>query len=47
MRPTTIQAIAMLNLMLRRWNEPMLERRLHLSTLVHQIIALIALARQL
>jgi ATP-dependent helicase Lhr and Lhr-like helicase len=42
MRPQTVQAIAMLNLMLRRWNEPHLEGRLHLSTLVHQILALIA-----
>lgn len=42
MRPTTIQAIAMLNLMLWRWNEPPQPGRLHLSTLVHQILALIA-----
>ncbi len=42
MRPTTVQAIAMLNLMLRRWNEPHHPGRLHLSTLVHQILALIA-----
>ena len=42
LRPTTVQAIAMLNLMLRRWNEPRLEGRLHLSTLVHQILALVA-----
>lgn len=42
MRPTTAQAIAMLNLMLRRWNEPPTPGRLHLSTLVHQILALVA-----
>jgi ATP-dependent Lhr-like helicase len=42
MRPSTVQAIAMLNLMLRRWNEPQQLGRLHLSTLVHQILALIA-----
>jgi ATP-dependent Lhr-like helicase len=41
MRPTTVQAIAMLNLMLRRWNEPQHPGRLHLSTIVHQILALI------
>ena len=42
MRPGTVQAIAMLNLMLRRWNEPQLAGRLHLSTLVHQVLALVA-----
>jgi ATP-dependent Lhr-like helicase len=42
MRPSTVQAIAMLNLMLRRWNEPPQVGRLHLSTLVQQILALIA-----
>ena len=42
MRPTTVQAIAMLNLMLRHWNEPPLPGCLDLSTLVHQILALIA-----
>ena len=42
MRPTTVQAIAMLNLMLRKWNEPPLPGRLHLSTLVQQVLALIA-----
>jgi len=42
MRPNTVQAIAMLNLMLRRWNEPPQIGRLHLSTLVQQILALIA-----
>jgi ATP-dependent Lhr-like helicase len=42
MRPSMVQAVAMLNLMLRRWNEPQQLGRLHLSTLVHQILALIA-----
>lgn len=42
MRPSTVQAIAMLNMMLRRWNEPPQVGRLHLSTLVQQILALIA-----
>ncbi len=42
MRPTTVQAIAMLNLMLRRWNEPPTPGRLHLSTLIQQILALVA-----
>lgn len=42
MRPDTVQAIAMLNLMLRRWNEPAQPRPLHLSTLLQQILALIA-----
>jgi ATP-dependent Lhr-like helicase len=42
MRPTTVQVIAMLNLMLRHWNEPSQPGQLHLSTLVQQILALIA-----
>jgi ATP-dependent Lhr-like helicase len=42
LRPETVQAIAMVNLMLRRWNEPPVSGRLHLSTLVHQVLALIA-----
>ena len=41
LRPQTVQAIAMLNLMLRKWNEPPEPSRLHLSTLLHQIMALI------
>lgn len=41
LRVQTVQSIAMLNLMLRRWNEPPEPRRLHLSTLLHQIIALV------
>ncbi len=42
LRPETVQALAMVNLMLRHWNEPPSPGRLHLSTLVHQILALIA-----
>lgn len=42
LRQNTIKAIAMLNLMLRGWNDPPTEGRLHLSTLLHQILALIA-----
>ena len=42
LRVDTVQACAMLNLMLRRWNEPSVPGRLHLSTLVHQVLALIA-----
>jgi len=42
LRPQTIQAIAMINLMLRRWNEPPEASRLHLSTLLHQVMALVA-----
>ncbi|MEJ0094986.1 MAG: DEAD/DEAH box helicase [Methylocella sp.] len=41
LRPQTVQAIAMINLMLRRWNEPDASR-LHLSTLLHQVMALVA-----
>lgn len=41
LRAQTVQAIAMLNLMLRKWNDPPEPRRLHLSTLLHQVMALI------
>ena len=41
LRSETVQAIAMVNLMLRRWNEPPGRGWLHLSTLQHQILALI------
>ena len=41
LRVETVQSIAMLNLLLRRWNEPGRPGRLHLSTLMHQILALI------
>ena len=34
LRPDTVQTVAMLNLMLRRWYEPVRPGRLHLSTLV-------------
>lgn len=42
LRRDTVQSIAMTNLMLRRWNEPPRPGRLNLSTLLHQILALIA-----
>ena len=41
LRVQTVQAIAMLNLMLRKWNEPPEPKRLHLSTMLHQVMALI------
>jgi len=41
LRAQTVQSIAMLNLMLRRWNEPPEPGRLHLSTMLHQVMALI------
>lgn len=42
LRPAIFQTAAMLNLMLARWNEPPVTGRLHLSTLVQQILALIS-----
>ncbi|MGC8733401.1 MAG: helicase-related protein, partial [Halothiobacillaceae bacterium] len=42
LRRDTVQTIAMLNLMLQGWNEPPTPGRLHLSTMLHQIMALIA-----
>lgn len=42
LRPQTVQAIAMINLMLRKWNEPPDTYRLHLSTLLHQVMALVS-----
>lgn len=42
LRRGSVQAIAMVELMLGRWNEPPARGRLHLSTLVHQVLALIA-----
>lgn len=42
LRLETVQAVAMVNLMLRRWNEPPALSRLHLSTLLHQVLTLIA-----
>jgi len=41
LRVETVQSIAMLNLMLRKWNEPPEPKRLHLSTLLHQVMALV------
>jgi ATP-dependent Lhr-like helicase len=42
LRTETVQAAAMVRLMIERWNEPAVRGRLHLSTLVHQILALVA-----
>ena len=42
LRRETVQAVAMLELMMARWNEPGLPGRMHLSTLLHQILALVA-----
>ena len=41
LRPDTVQTIAMLELMLKKWNEPPNFSRLHLSTLIHQILSLV------
>ena len=41
LRRETVQSVAMLALMLQRWNEPPSPGRLHLSTLIHQILALV------
>lgn len=42
LRCETVQSIAAVELMLKKWNEPADPQGLHLSTLVHQILALIA-----
>ena len=42
LRLQLIEAIAMIDLLLRGWCEPQNEERLHLSTLVHQVLALVA-----
>jgi ATP-dependent Lhr-like helicase len=42
LRPELVQGIAMVELLADRWCEPPVEGRLHLSTLVHQVLALIA-----
>ncbi|MGI4802811.1 MAG: DEAD/DEAH box helicase [Janthinobacterium lividum] len=42
LRSQTVQAIAMLNLMVLKWNEPPDPERLHLSTLLHQVMAVIS-----
>jgi ATP-dependent Lhr-like helicase len=42
LRRDTVQSIAMLNLMLAKWNEPPSAGQRHLSTLLHQVLALIA-----
>ena len=41
-RAQTVQAVAMINLMLRKWSEPPNACRLHLSTLLHQVMALVS-----
>jgi ATP-dependent Lhr-like helicase len=41
LRAQTVQSIAMLNLMLRKWNEPPEPERLHLSTLLQQVMSLV------
>ena len=42
LRREIVQTIAMLNLMLAGWNDPPAPGRLHLSTALHQVLALIA-----
>lgn len=42
LRSETVQCIAAVALMLKKWNEPADQHGLHLSTLVHQVLALIA-----
>lgn len=42
LRPELVQAIAMVELLSEHWCEPPVEGRLHLSTLIHQVLALIA-----
>ena len=42
LRCQTVQSIAMINLMLMKWNEPPDASSLHLSTLLHQVMALVS-----
>ena len=42
LRTNLVQAIAMVNLLIRGWCEPPITGRLHLSTLVQQVLSLIA-----
>lgn len=42
LRPGTVQAVAMINLMLQKWNEPPDASRLDLSTLLHQVMAMVS-----
>lgn len=42
LRLQLVEAVAMIDLLLRDWCEPQNEERLHLSTLVHQVLALVA-----
>lgn len=41
LRPDTVQAVAMIELMLKRWNESPNPKRYHMTALIHQILALI------
>jgi ATP-dependent helicase Lhr and Lhr-like helicase len=41
LRPDTVQAVAMIELMLKRWNESPNPTRYHMTALMHQILALI------
>lgn len=41
LRPDTIQTIAMIELMLQRWNEPANEHCYHMTAFMHQVLALI------
>ena len=42
LRAELVQTIAVVNLLLRRWCEPPTEGALHLSTLLHQVLSLLA-----
>lgn len=42
LRAELVQTVAVVNLLLRRWCEPPTEGALHLSTLLHQVLALLA-----
>jgi ATP-dependent helicase Lhr and Lhr-like helicase len=42
LRPQLVQTVAMVNLLLRRWYEPSVVEDLHLSTLIQQLLSLIA-----
>ena len=42
LRPAVVQSIAMVGLLLEHWYEPPPDLQLHLSTLVHQVLSIIA-----
>ena len=42
LRSALVQSIAMVQLLLQKWTEPPPRRALHLSTLVHQVLSLVA-----